>query len=763
MSQYSTGLSSVTNGSATVTGSGTLWLANVTASDSFTIAGDGVLYDVASVDTDTQITLSVNYAGVTAAGVVYTIARDFTSPDNFPELTTGDIETPTIITRALRKIQSKFNNSVDQGALSNAEIFLSVAAGLSGTSSGDLFFAVDGSEYVLYSNDAGSAVEEARFANFVSVKALSDAAAVSASNASTSEGNAATSETNAGNSATASQSSADDAQSSEDDAEASASSASNSETNAGESETAAAVSESNAGTSETNAATSEGNASTSETNAGNSASAASTSASNASTSETNADNSAAAAAISETNAGNSEQAAATSESNAATAASDAVSDHVALPDPHTQYLKESEYEAHRSREDLLKQATLSLDFANNKYEVYEGPVNSLTQMPFNTALDFTRGSGATAQTAIGTIQEVLTDDQRLVGNREGLLIEEARTNLVTYSEQFDNAAWSKFGGAITANTNLAPDGAVTGDTYLEDNTLSSRVVRQGVDVVSGLKYAFYVYAKLGSGDRKLALTLDGASNGAVFDLLAGTVLTTSGGSALIQSQNNGYYLVTYLFEATSTGSVAADVRMQRNSTTGIDNYTGDGTSSVILWGAQVEQGSFPTSYIPTAGAQVTRAADDCVRVLGDEFNRSNFTAFVDVESALEGANATALAIFLNANNRIELRYSESSSEKIRFEYIAGGIGYVTEVFDYSPSRKLLAVSVDVNTGTVKFGYGGQASKVLVSLPNLIGDLEIKLAESTFITSRMNAATFRSVQIFPTALSEAELITLTGGT
>ena len=108
MSQYSTGLSSVTNGSATVTGSGTLWLANVTAGDSFTVAGDGVMYDVASVDSDTQITLSVNYAGATASGVVYTIARDFTSPDSFPELTTGDIETPTIITRALRKIQSRF-------------------------------------------------------------------------------------------------------------------------------------------------------------------------------------------------------------------------------------------------------------------------------------------------------------------------------------------------------------------------------------------------------------------------------------------------------------------------------------------------------------------------------------------------------------------------------------------------------------------------------------------------------------------------------
>ena len=108
MSQYLAGNATVTNGSPTVTGTNTLWLANVTAGDSFTIASTGVMYDVASVDSDTQVTLSVAYAGVTASGAVYTIARDFTSPDDFPELTTGDIETPTIITRAIRKIQSRF-------------------------------------------------------------------------------------------------------------------------------------------------------------------------------------------------------------------------------------------------------------------------------------------------------------------------------------------------------------------------------------------------------------------------------------------------------------------------------------------------------------------------------------------------------------------------------------------------------------------------------------------------------------------------------
>ena len=109
MSQYSTGTASVTNGSATVTGTNTLWLANVTAGDSFTVAGDGVMYDVASVDTDTQVTLSVAYAGVTASGVVYAIGTGFTVPDSFPEMSQGDIETATIFTRGMRKIQSKFS------------------------------------------------------------------------------------------------------------------------------------------------------------------------------------------------------------------------------------------------------------------------------------------------------------------------------------------------------------------------------------------------------------------------------------------------------------------------------------------------------------------------------------------------------------------------------------------------------------------------------------------------------------------------------
>ena len=191
MSQYKTGTASVTNGSATVTGSGTLWLANVSAGDSFTIAGTGVLYDVASVSSDTSLSLSTPYTGVSATEVVYTIARDFTSPDNFPELSVGDIETPVILTRAIRKIQQRFNLAGDAALIAAAGIYPNVSQGLSSTVEGEYFFVTGGEDLILYINTAGAAVEQYRYASFAAITDYASQASDSANSANTSATDAA--------------------------------------------------------------------------------------------------------------------------------------------------------------------------------------------------------------------------------------------------------------------------------------------------------------------------------------------------------------------------------------------------------------------------------------------------------------------------------------------------------------------------------------------------------------------------------------------
>ena len=106
MAQYTSGNVDVTNGSATVTGNGTLWLAEVAAGDLFAVIGDGVTYEVASVTNDTTLVLTANYAGVTGLGKDYAITRDFTPFLKIPYLTKGDIDTATVLKRSFEVLDN---------------------------------------------------------------------------------------------------------------------------------------------------------------------------------------------------------------------------------------------------------------------------------------------------------------------------------------------------------------------------------------------------------------------------------------------------------------------------------------------------------------------------------------------------------------------------------------------------------------------------------------------------------------------------------
>lgn len=113
MAQYRTGTVSVTNGSAVVTGSGTVWLTNAAAGDAFKIESENVVYSIASVDSDTQITLSTNYVGVTDSALTYQIVVDFTPNLSLPEIWAGDIDWPYHLTLGLRRIDTLFAGLVN--------------------------------------------------------------------------------------------------------------------------------------------------------------------------------------------------------------------------------------------------------------------------------------------------------------------------------------------------------------------------------------------------------------------------------------------------------------------------------------------------------------------------------------------------------------------------------------------------------------------------------------------------------------------------
>ena len=101
MSQYSTGLVSTTNGSSVITGTSTAWLTSgIDASDFFIAAGDTVAYTIASIDSDTQITLTANYAGSTQSGITYTAHIERFGA--LPIFSDNDADTPELMNEVVK-------------------------------------------------------------------------------------------------------------------------------------------------------------------------------------------------------------------------------------------------------------------------------------------------------------------------------------------------------------------------------------------------------------------------------------------------------------------------------------------------------------------------------------------------------------------------------------------------------------------------------------------------------------------------------------
>lgn len=202
------------------------------------------------------------------------------------------------------------------------------------------------------------------------------------------------------------------------------------------------------------------------------------------------------------------------------------------------------------------------------------------------------------------------DFDPVTGECKGLLIEEQRTNLLKYSEQFDNAAWGKTNTTITANAIVSPAGVLTADKLVETVTTGEHTLSFSLGVTSGVSYTFSLFAKAGERS-KLRILFSAAGFGTntqdLFNLSTGTVDDNQSGGASIISMGNGWYRVVVTKTAIATTTSTFQIRVC--NTESATNYTGDRTSGLYVWGAQLEVGSFPTNYIPTTTAQVTRAAD----------------------------------------------------------------------------------------------------------------------------------------------------------
>lgn len=175
-------------------------------------------------------------------------------------------------------------------------------------------------------------------------------------------------------------------------------------------------------------------------------------------------------------------------------------------------------------------------------------------------------------------------------------VEQVCYNLLQYSEDFSNAAWSKQSAVITSNSTIAPNGTLTATT-LADNTTSDRHrVQQPANCQLGVTYTFSVYVKKVSSGKFLFLNAVAALGvSAALNLDTLEVTNVLGTGAGLSNVGNGWY--RFSITGVCVGSNNCYIQMQTSAADLV--YVGDG-SSFYIWGAQLVQGNLPKDYLYTS-------------------------------------------------------------------------------------------------------------------------------------------------------------------
>jgi hypothetical protein len=308
----------------------------------------------------------------------------------------------------------------------------------------------------------------------------------------------------------------------------------------------------------------------------------------------------------------------------------------------------------------------SLDPYGPSWQLVPGNVAAGTvyaQVPTSGTGDlaFTRGSTKTRTNAAGTVVNVASGVAAIdYRNADGslsstgrLLLEAQRTNVALQSETITAGT----GTTVTLDTTSAPTGLNTADKLVEDTSTGLHFTSFGGllgGTVDSSVYCVGIFAKA-AGRTRFTMFDNGqvTAGSSTFDLSNGTVVS---GTGRIENYGSGWYRCT-IFPAKST-STTANVQIRIVDTGTNTSYTGNGTSGLFLWGKQIEaNATYPSSYIPTTTAAVTRLAEipqktGVASLIGQSagafFADINISAFNTITTIFTVSDGTG-------NNRIRLR------------------------------------------------------------------------------------------------------------
>lgn len=259
--------------------------------------------------------------------------------------------------------------------------------------------------------------------------------------------------------------------------------------------------------------------------------------------------------------------------------------------------------------------SIVMDFTTNT-----ATVNGVST-PISSLLNITRASSATITDAAGNVSSV--GSGALARSSAGLQIFGASTNICLWSQNAFSTNWVNSGLTSVDGVASAPDGTATATTMTESTATAARNVGLAANlaVTANVRYTFSAFVKPGSGANRFVqfsfaatpfpgltvLNID-PSNGNVQVSANGAGVSSYGSIPLA----NGWYRVWITLVCTVSGTTANFIigMVPAINSARFTSYTGDGASSVKIWGVQVEQGAVLSPYIPTTSTSATRAADN---------------------------------------------------------------------------------------------------------------------------------------------------------
>jgi hypothetical protein len=337
-----------------------------------------------------------------------------------------------------------------------------------------------------------------------------------------------------------------------------------------------------------------------------------------------------------------------------------------------------------------------------------------------------------------------------------ILLEPSRTNEILHSNQFDTT-WSTGFSTITGSSGVSPSG-INNAWKLESTTVGAETrVRQSHTFSIGESVTISCFMKAGTVDFGIVRCYAISGGGrAWFNLSNGTVGTENSGiTGSIQEYPNGWYRCIISFTTNQSGAI--DIAPAPADNDYLANATGE---NILIYGAQLETGSYPTSLIHTSGSAVTRSADAANNAgNSDLFNDSEGVLYAEISSlSLSGGDGYISITDGTASNRITLR-NTSTLNNVVSQCVVGGVNQAS--MDFILQDRTLKNKIAFRYKANDFSLYVNGQEVLIDTSGTVpsGLKELSFNNGAGVGQWYGNA--KMVAVFKEALSDEELEKLTG--